>query len=484
MKIVKWAGIFFGAVLLLIIAAGIAVMIIVDKPFIESMMEKGLNRQVRIGEVNAGIFSAVSGIEVKDVRISNYKSPVSIEALKDKPVADNDVFASMSSFNLKLSFPPLLQKQVVLNELMLYNPVINIVRYNSGAFNFSDLLVQKELTPEERAELEKRMREEAARSKDAKPLSADDIPVAVSAGSLGMQDGTINFNDRTSGQKLQIYKVTAKVHDIKIDPADLEKSNNVSIKFFAGIKTVGRQESGSVESFDIGLDLNGKVIPFDKKTRLLNPEIFIKAGSPYGKATGLQIFNEMMNLEQLAQYSGKLDFLGKEMEWKNGYVKIHFKNNILTLEEGKLSTNDYALAFGGKVNVANMGLDLTSDMTLAEKNTAKVKTQTAKGADKLIVGKSRDYVKADKVAEIAVKPMLNEKGEIFLKYGIKGTASKPAVKLLQPKLRSLSDIIKDALKEAGGEAVSQVKDAAKDKAVEKIGDKKDDVKSKLKKKLF
>jgi hypothetical protein len=484
MKIAKWAGILFGAVLLLIIAAGVAVMMIVDKPFIESMMEKNLRRQVRIGEVNAGFFSAVSGIEVRDVKISNFKSSDSIESLKGKPVSDNDIFASIGSLNIKLSIPPLLQRKVVLNELMLYNPVVNIVRYKSGAFNFSDLLVKKELTPEEKAELEKRMREKAARPRDAKPLSADDIPVAVSTGSIGMQDGKVNFHDLISGQKLQIYKVTAKVYDIIIDPADLEKSNNVSVKFFAGIKTVGRQESGSVESFDIGLDLNGRVIPFDKKTRLLNPEIFIKAGSPYGKATGLQIFNEMMNLEQFAKYSGKLDFLGKEMDWKNGYVKIHYKNNILTLEEGKITTKDYALTFGGKVNVVSLGLDLTSEMKFAEKNTAKVKAHTAKAADKLIVGKSREYVKADKVADMAVKPMLNEKGEIFLKYGIKGTASKPVVKLLQPKLESLNDIVKKVLKDAGGEALSQVKDAAKDKAAEKIEDKAKDVKSKLKKKLF
>lgn len=484
MKIVKWAGIAFGAILLLIIAAGVAVMLIVDKPFIESMMEKGLNRQVRIGEVNVGIFSAVSGIEVKNVKISNYKSPASIEALKDKPVQDNDIFASLESFNLKLSFPPLLQRRVVLNELMLYNPVVNIVRYKSGAFNFSDLLVQKKLTPEERAELEKKMREEVAKSAVSEPLSADDIPFVVKADALGMKGGTINFNDRNSGQKLQIYKITARLFDIIIDPADLDKSNNISVKFFAGIKTVGRQESGSVESFDIGLDLDGKVIPFDKKTRILNPEIFVKAGSPYGKATGLRIFNEMMNVEQLEKYSGKLNFLSKEINWKNAYMKIHFKDNVLALDEGVISTDDYALAFGGKVNVKNMGLDLSSDMTLVEKYTEKIKDQTSKAADKLIVGDSRKYVQADRVAELAVKPLVNEKGEIFLKYLISGAASNPVVALVHPKLGSLDDIVKDALKNAGEKAVSEVKDAAKDKAEERIKDKKESLKSKLKKKMF
>lgn len=476
-KVLKWIGIVFAGILVLIIGAGIALMIIVNKPFVEGQMEKQLNRQVRIGDFSGGLFSAVSGFTVSDVKISNFKSPKELESLKGKPVADSDIFASMKSFKFKVSIPPLLKKQFVLNELMLYSPQINIVRYKSGAFNFSDLLAPKKMTPEEKAELEKKMKEEAAKPKEeSKPLSADDIPVAINIGSVGMEDGNVNFNDQTSGQKLNIYKVTAKVSDIKIDPAKLDKEDNVSLKVAAGIKTIGRAESGAVQSFDIGLDITGTVIPFDKKSRLLNPEIILKAGSPYGHVTGLQIFNEMMNVEQLAKYSGKMDFLKKDIDWKNGYAKLHYKENILTIEEGRFGTDDYSMAFGGKVNVASMVLDLKTDMTLAAKHTAKVKSQTAKLAEKAITGKMKDYVKADQVADSAVKPMLNDKGEIFLQYEIKGTAAKPAPKLVHPVLGSLADIVKDAGKNIAG--------AVADKAADKVKAKAADKASKKLKKLF
>jgi hypothetical protein len=483
-KVFKWTSIFFGAIFLIIIIAGIIAMIMIDKPFIENQMEKQLNRQVRIGDVSGGLFSAVSGFSVKDVKISNYKSQKEIESLKDKPVADKDIFASMKSFNFKISFPPLLSGKFVLNELMLNGPQINVVRYKSGAFNFSDLLVTKPLTPEEKAELEKKLREEAAKPKEeSKPLKADDIPVAINIGSVGMQDGNINFSDLTSGQRLNIYKVTAKVFDIKIDPKDLDKNNNISLKVFAGIKTLSRPESGSVQSFDVAFDLTGNIIPFDKKTRIMNPEISIKAGSPYGSVTGLQVFNEMINVEQIAKYSGKFDFLKKELDWKNGYVKVHYKENMVTLSDGKIANDDYALSFGGTVNVASMNLNLNSDMTLAKKNTDKVKAQTAKLAEKAITGKAKNYIKAEVIAEAAVKPMLNDNGEIYLKYGIKGSASKPDVKLLHPKLGSLSDIVKDALKDVAGNVTEQVKDAAKDKAKEKAAEKTDKAKDKAKNKL-
>ncbi|HPF06620.1 MAG TPA: AsmA family protein [Spirochaetota bacterium] len=495
-KVLKWIGIIIGGIFVLIIGAGIALMIIVDKPFVETQMEKQLNRQVRIGDFSGGLFSAVSGFTVSDVKISNFKSPKDLETLKGKPVSDKDIFASMQSFKFKVSIPPLLKKQFVLNELMLYTPQINVVRYKSGAFNFSDLLAPKKMTPEEKAELEKKMKEEAEAAKEkekektdekSKPLTADDIPVAVNIGSVGMENGNINFTDMTSGQKINLYKVTAKVFDIRIDPAKLEKEDNVSLKVFAGIKTVGRSESGAVKSFDIGFDISGNVIPFDKKTRLLNPEIIIKAGSPYGTMTGLQIFNEMMNVEQLTKYCGKFDFLKKDLEWKNGYVSVHYKNNVATLKDGKFANDDFALTFAGKINVASMALDLNTDMTMAAKHTAKVKSQTSKLADKAITGKMKNYIKADQIADAAVKPLVNEKGEIYLKYEVKGTAQKPAPKLIHPALGSLADIVKDAGKDIAGAVVDKAADAAKAKAEDKVkkeADKKADKAAKKLKKLF
>ena len=468
-RLIKWAAVFFGGLFFIIIAAGIALMIIVDKPFIENQMEKQFHRQVRIGDISGALFSAVSGFTVKDVKISNFKTEKEIESLKNKPVADADVFASIKAINFKVSIIPLLSRKFVLNELVLKSPQVNVFRYKSGLFNFSDLMASKPKTAEEKAAHEKKMREDAAKPKEeAKPFMADDIPVAVNMGSIGMEDGNINFADQTTGQKLNIYKVTAKVYDIKIDPKDLEKNDTVSLKISAGIKTLSRPESGSVQSFDIGLDVTGNIIPFDKKTRKLNPEISVKAGSPYGNVTGLQIFNEMINVEQLAKYTGKFSFLKKEIEWKNGFVNVHYKEDVVTLADGRLANDDYALAFSGSVNIKSMNLDLVPEMTMTQKNTAKVKDQISEVAANAITGQAKEYIKPEAVAETAVKPMANKKGEIFLKYEVKGTASKPKVKIVQPKLGSLSDIVKDAMKDSAGKEGKKVEGAVKEKAKDEL----------------
>jgi hypothetical protein len=134
-----------------------------------------------------------------------------------------------------------------------------------------------------------------------------------------------------------------------------------------------------------------------------------------------------------------------------------------------------------------MGLNLTSDMTLANKHTEKVKGQISKQADKVLTGQAKKYVKPETIANTAIKPLVNDKGELFLQYTIKGSTSKPNVNLVHPKLGSLSDMIKDAVKDAGGAVADAVADKAKDKAQEKAAEQADKAKDKAKdkfKKLF
>jgi hypothetical protein len=454
-----------GIVLALIIAAAIAIKLIVTQEFIESKMEAALNRQVSIDGFSGGLFAAVSGFEIRDVRVSNYRTAEQLKALSGKPVADADLFAALGSIKFSVSIPPLLSGRFVLNELTLGTPVINVVRYQNGRFNFSDLLDPKPGASKE-VKKEEPKPAKAEPAAPAKPLSADDIPVAIAIGKIGMEKGTVNFTEMTSGQKVTVYNLTTLVHSIMIDPKDLANKDSVGLKVTAGIKTVGRAKSGSVESFDIGLDMTGTVIPFDKKTRLLTPEARITLSSPYGSITGLQIFNEMLGVEQLAKYAGRIDFLKKEINWKQAALNVHYKNPVATLSDGRITTDDYGLTFGGSYNTAAGTMDIKSDMSVAAKHADAMKKKTADAAAKLITGRVKDYLKPADVADTAMKPLLNDKGEIFLRYAIKGTPAAPKVALVEPKLGSLKELVTAEIKKAGSKAL----DAAKDKAKEKAGE--------------
>jgi len=465
-KILKICGGLIAFIIILIIAASVAVMLFVNKGLIENQMSKALNRHVQIQDISVGIFSIVSGFEVKKVAISNFKTEKQLEALKGKPVPPRDVFVSMESMRLKLKFLPLLKKQFVLKEFVMYTPTVNIARSKDGVFNFDDLLRPKKLTKEEQAELEKKKAEEAKKPKEpAKPLTADDIPVAVTIGEVGIKDGIVNYYDGTLDQRFQVYKLTTVVYDIAIDPKELASKDNAKVKIFMGVRTVGPVKSGSVESFDITGDIDGNVKPFDLKTRKLDPEVSLHVGSPEGEITGLQIFNAIAGNNILGKYIGDaLSFLKGKQSWKGSklaYVDVWYKDGVAKLSNGNLKLRECRLLFEGTTNTRTKALDVPLELeTLKERTNAikvGVRKQIESGLKRLGVKK---YTNPEKITDVAMKPLLNKDGMVYMKFKVTGTTAKPTAMLTFPQLGSLDEIIKkvagDVVLEAGKEAGKKV----------------------------
>jgi hypothetical protein len=467
--ILKVLGGLVALILVLIIAASIAIMVIVNKGMIEDQMKKALNRHVQIEDVSVGIFSIVSGIKVEKVTISNFKTAQQLEALKGKPVPAGDVFINTESLRLKLKFLPLLKKQFELKEFMLYSPTVNVSKSAAGVYNFDDLTRPKKLTKEEQAELDKEKAEEA--KEPNKPFTADDIPVAISVGKVGLKDGTVNYYDGALGQRFQLYKMTAMVYDIVIDPKALEKKDNAKIKLFLGIKNVGPVRSGSVDSFDITVDVKGDVKPFDLKTRMLEPEISLHAGSPEGMVTGLQIFNSIAGNNVLGKYLGnQLNFLKGKQSWKGSkkaYVDVWYKAGLAKLTNGNLKLPECNLLFDGAYYTRSKGLNVNLELEMNESRTGAVKVglrkQIESGLKKLGATK---YATPEKIVDSALKPLLNKNGMVYMKFAVTGTTGAPNVRLAHPALGSLDDIIKqvagDVIKGAAKEAASKaLKDGGK-----------------------
>jgi len=288
-KLLIAIGVIITIIAVLIIVAGFVVYTKVDKTFISSQMSKALNRQVYIEKIDINIFSILSGIEIKNVVISNFKTPPQLENLQGKPVV-SDIFVGMESLRFKVKILPLLKRQVELKEFVLYSPVINISKNKQGILNIDDLIKSK--------------KQDKEKKEPAKPISADDIPVAVAVGEIGIKDGTINYHDGEYDQQIKIYKLTTLLHDINIDPKNLEKKDEIKLNFGMGIKTVGALKTGSVRDFDITINATGKVIPFDVQTRLLEPEAIIHIAVPEGEITGLQVFNSIASIPILGDYLG------------------------------------------------------------------------------------------------------------------------------------------------------------------------------------
>ena len=453
-KLLIAIGVIITIIAVLIIVAGFIVYNKVDKTFISSQMSKALNRQVYIEKIDINIFSVLSGIEIKNVVISNFKTPPQLENLQGKPVV-SDIFAGMESLRFKVKILPLLKRQVELKEFVLYSPVINISKNKQGILNIDDLI--------------KSQKQDKEKKEPAKPVSADDIPVAVAVGEIGIKDGTINYYDGEYDHKFKIYKLTTLLHDINIDPKNLENKDEIKLDFGMGIKTVGALKTGSVRNFDVTINATGKVIPFDVQTRLLEPEAIIHIAVPDGEITGLQVFNSIASIPILGDYLGEyISFLKDKQQWKgvqeNG-LDLRYKADNAQLSNGKLNLKEAKLLFDGTMNMKSKAIDMNVGMVMKKEINDAVKTSLAKRIDSLIKSPEiKKYTDSNKLAAAAMQPLINKDGMIDLKTKITGTTKNPAVQLTKPQLGSLGSVVKDA---AGSVALEAGKGAAKE-AVKKV----------------
>lgn len=480
-KILITIGSLIAVILILIAAAGIFIMVKVDKAFIASWMSGVLNRHVYIEKIDAGILSVVSGVEIRNVVISNFKTPEQLTALAGKPVAAGDVFTGMESLRFKVMILPLLQKQFVLKELVLYSPVVNLTRSKEGALNCDDLIKSKKISPADKADLKKG--KEAEVKKEAKPLAADDIPVAIAVGEIGVKNGVINYYDGALDQRFQIYKLTTLAYDINVDPKDLEKKDDIKLKIAMGLKTAGPMKTGSVQSFDITMEATGKVIPFDIKTRRLTPEALVHISFPDGQITGLQIFNAVAAIPVLGDYLAEnISFLKGKQEWKGSKsagVDIRYKAGKAELSNGKLDLKEANLLFRGAVNTESKALDMTLDMVMKKEINDAVKKGLVQKLDEAIkTPEVKKYADSGKLAVTVMQPLLNKDGMIDLKFKVGGTTKKADVKLTQPQLDSLNNVIK---KSVGNIATEVGKTAGKQLMEEGRKKLMDDVQNLLKK---
>jgi uncharacterized protein involved in outer membrane biogenesis len=463
------AGAVIGVILVLFVATWIVLVLAVDREFIQQQMADALNRRVSIESIDVSVFSVLSGIEVKNVRVSNYTPVEKRKELTGKPIEDGELFARLERLIFTIRFIPLLSGDLDLRELVLHGPEVYLVRSKSGALNIDDLLTSEKKEPSAEVEEEK---EESA------PLKADDIPVSLSLGKLGMEDGDVFFTDRGSGRTLHFYSVELLVRDLEVDPENLEKKNRLRLQGKTGIKTKGSAGHGGVESFDLFLSLDGSVVPFDLESRELNPAVHLEITSNRGRVTGLEIYNRIGSVQALERFTGKLEFLRGDLTWKDAGIIIDYKGGTARLKKGAIRTDNGKISLQGETNIYTREIDISLDLLVAEKHRDRLEKGLEKNISKVLAGDAKKFLKAEDIAKGGMDYLENEKGELLLGFRAVNTWNKPRVRLVRPKLPTLEDMVTEALKDAG----KAVKDKAEERIREEVKEGKDKVEKEVKKK--
>ncbi len=131
-------------------------------------LEKALGRKVLLGPISAGLFS---GIQVGSLAI--------------READGKEDFVTAGRFRLKYALLPLLQKKLLIHEILLDRPQIHIRRRADGTFNYQDLAIlhpaaQQEGTP-------------ATPQATASPAAP--LPFALTIQQVRVRNGLLTFTD-------------------------------------------------------------------------------------------------------------------------------------------------------------------------------------------------------------------------------------------------------------------------------------------------
>lgn len=181
-KLIKISAICAGIVFVLFVALIILVKVVISpeqvKKNILPRISASLNRQVSLGDVSVSIFS---GIRLHDLVIQDKEG--------------TQPFLKAGALRLDYRFWPLLRKRVEIKEIRLESPLVRVVRYADGTFNYSDLTDKKE---------------------QPAPADKEKSPIDLAVSQVTLTDGTMIFDDRQGlGGKPYVTEVSAIQMDAK-----------------------------------------------------------------------------------------------------------------------------------------------------------------------------------------------------------------------------------------------------------------------------
>jgi uncharacterized protein involved in outer membrane biogenesis len=168
-----------------------------NKGYLIEQAEGALGRKISVDQVQATIFSGIGA------RLTNF-------AMADDPTYASGDFVRAKDLQIIVEFWPLLRKSVQVKQVILHDPVIQIVRNRDGNFNFSTIGKKAKAKKDEREKEERAPREEQS----ALLISLVDI-----------SNGNIRYLDKKNGTDMQ-----AKQIDLKIEDFDFAKPFSVKLK--------------------------------------------------------------------------------------------------------------------------------------------------------------------------------------------------------------------------------------------------------------
>ncbi|MFO7865385.1 MAG: AsmA family protein [Candidatus Aminicenantes bacterium] len=426
-KIIKGIGIGIAVIIMLLIAVSLFIYFTVDKSWVEEQMAKSLSRKVIIGNIQFSPFAAVAGIGIKNVVISDRMERERISELSEVP--EESIFIRLDSGRLGVKLLPLLSRNLEVQEFLLTEPEIRVIRFADGSFNFSDLLQEEKAPVEE-------------------PLEEPGEPLReVTLSRIAIEDGRVLFTDRMTDNIYEIGDFELTGEGIGTDPAGLNLQS--------GFRAESRRLGGAsfAENIQILLETEGQFESLLSGRENPIPPFRFIIRTPEGRAEGFKIFERLKNVSVLKEYFGGLDFLDEDLVWKKGSVIIAQKKGTVEFSDGELRVRDYRVAYEGLYQMTG-SLEVRAALTMPRSAAESLRDLLRRNLNTILTENLKKRIDIEELTTELMRPMMTEDGGIRFVFQIEGTPSDPSVGLIEPDLPDFGEAL---IRLAGEEARTELR---------------------------
>jgi AsmA protein len=329
------------------------------KAYLIPYAETALNRKVYFDKVR---ISLLKGIEVSDF------------VIKDKD-GESD-FITCKEFILKYKLLPLLSKQLIIEELKLVSPQVNIKRDTQGVFNFEGIgQEQKRLKVKEKREVSK---------PGVLPISLliDSIVVEHALFSLvdlkkelpdirGSIDITMGIESAGESELFSQGSMDLKFHEIKIKGPPEKHIKDFSSRIKYTVTTDIKSKAVRIENADVNIQgipvaLSGKITKLDT-----SPEIDLAVTIPQVNTSEIKniidLFSELKGLALSGSLIADLHVQGLPQQPDSLKTK-----GTVTLKNTSIEYESTKTILDGSLNFSGQTVQLDVKSTLG-KDTAQIK---------------------------------------------------------------------------------------------------------------
>jgi len=392
--------------------------------------------------------------EIAEANLKLFRSPARLEimglslAARDE-YADNatplarrppmNSSATVDYILLELKTGPLLGRKLVVKNLTIERPRIEMTVYENGRTSFDEMI-----KPAPSAPGAPPGEPDAAPPAEAEGglsvVTADQLPVDAIEGRVAVENATIMATLENSRTTVQIHEGIMIFSDVDVNPSNLEGHNaaNIDLSAWVGVDSFEK----NTRYMDLWLDGTGAIQPFNTETGELDPSL--SASVTVRKDSWIDAFPVLDDMEELLlelkQYGVDLEGVRLRGDFSEdttaSFNATRTSVNMTSDFMIPIDENFLVLESGSWIHSARNDHEFTLTFIASERLTRKVESEMTKYLNQQLGEEQAALVQS------AILPLIKQSDFLVLRFGSKGDLGNPTVVSLTP-MGDLGELVKE-----------------------------------------